>query len=124
MIAKGTITLLTCTSEDLGIFILHRGILLNNGEYVLHRAFKGVQLTHVNRFLRKRKILATKTYNLKKPVDIDKILARYKNDKFDLITNNCENFVNDFINTYTTSNRFHASQSVAVYAIILTKLLL
>lgn len=122
MIISDRVYKILSTSDVFGYFILHAAILFENDgrEYVLHLTFDGVEVIPIEVFESKRRILWMEEYQLKRDVNTDDIIRMMYNDRFEAINNNCENFVNDFINTYTTCHCIRFSQQVALWLSIAT----
>ena len=122
MTAHDYIYKVTATSENFGPFMLHRGIVFNDHgtDYVLHMTFGGPEVITLDTFKAKRTILNYRRYRLAQDVCIDDILYNLNDDKFEAINNNCEHFVNDFINTYTTRRHLRISEQVIFWAVIVT----
>lgn len=120
MIIQDKITRIISTSE-FGFPIYHRAICFDyEGEtYILHQTFSGPELTTLTRYNRKRQILNTKQYDLKKEIDTDKLLDLPEYQTFGLLNHNCENYVNDIIDRYTTTQHTHLSQQVTIWIIII-----
>ena len=98
MTAYDTIQILTTTSEDWGYAVLHRGIRFHDKkDYVLHMTFSGAECIPAETFFKKRKLLHSKQYNLKHPINIDAIIEEDKNKPFNILTSNCETYVNEFV---------------------------
>ena len=120
LIAEDKIIRIIATSEVCGL-ILHQAILFEseNKFYIVHQTFAGPEITTLDRFTLKRKILDLKEYKLKKKIVINDLLDNPDYRTFNLINRNCENFCNDIINTYTTQRHPHASQQVIFWSIVL-----
>lgn len=120
MTARNYIYKVTATSENFGPIMLHRGIVFNDHgtDYVLHMTFDGPEVLPLDTFKSKRTILGYKRYRLTQDVSIDDIMYNQKDDKFEVLNNNCEHFVNDFINTYTTHHCLRISEQVLFWAVI------
>lgn len=120
MTARDYIYKVTATSENFGPIMLHRGIVFNDGgtDYVLHMTFGGPEVITLDTFKKNRQILSYRRYRLTQDVSIDDIMYNQKDDKFEVINNNCETFVNDFINTYTTRHCLRLSEQVIFWAVI------
>lgn len=86
--------------------------------------FSGPELTTPEKFSRKRKVLSIKKYTLQKDLVISDIINSPKYQRFKLLTCNCETFVNDIVNEYTTGKRMRASQQVVFWIIVITLILL
>ena len=80
--------------------------------------FGGPEVITLDTFKKNRKILSYRRYRLTQDVSIDDIMYNQKDDKFEVINNNCETFVNDFINTYTTRHCLRLSEQVIFWAVI------
>ena len=121
MTAHDQIYKVTATSENFGPFMLHRGIVFNDHgtDYVLHMTFDGPEVITLETFKSKRTILNYRQYRLTQDVCIDDIMYNMEGDKFEAINNNCEHFVNDFINTYTYAHRPRYSEQVLFWAIVI-----
>ena len=120
MTAYDTIQILTTTSEDWGYAVLHRGIRFHDKkDYVLHMTFSGAECIPAETFFKKRKLLHSKQYNLKHPINIDAIIEEDKNKPFNILTSNCETYVNEFVNKYTTSRRFPLSQQITFWMTVI-----
>ena len=94
MTARNYIYKVTATSENFGPIMLHRGIVFNDHgtDYVLHMTFDGPEVLPLNTFKSKRTILGYKRYRLTQDVSIDDIMYNQKDDKFEVLNNNCEHF--------------------------------
>lgn len=121
MITKGHIYKIVSTSETFGRLILHAGIMFSQDDqyYVIHKTFDGIEITPLTQYLANRTEINCQEYQLKQDIDISQIYYAYKDDKFNFINNNCENFVNDFINNYTTSSVSRTSQQVKAWSCML-----
>lgn len=97
------------TSETLGIFMFHRGILLPDNTSVVHFTEKGVVTDDLSTFLKHRHKVSMREYTISQDmyVDLDEIRKQENRQKgkFRLFTNNCENFTRWFINEYTDEKR-------------------
>lgn len=96
------------TSETLGIFMFHRGIILPDNN-VLHFTERGIVIDDLNTFLAHRHKVSLKEYTISEEmyVDIDEIKKQENRQKgdFRLFTNNCEHFTRWFLNEYTDAKR-------------------
>ena len=126
MTARNYIYKVTATSEELGPFVLHRGIVFNDHgtDYVLHMTFDGPEVITLETFKSKRTVLNYRRYRLTQDVCIDDILYNLNDDKFEVINNNCEHFVNDFINTYTTKHYPRISEQILFWGIFAAVLII
>lgn len=99
---------LIATSETVGIFMFHRGILLPD-QNVLHFTEKGIVVDPLNTFLAHRRKISCKEYTISQDmyVDVDEIKKQKNRQKgdFRLFTNNCEHFTRWFLNEYTDAKR-------------------
>lgn len=106
--------------------MLHRGIVLPDNT-VLHFSEKGAVVDTMDTFLKRRIKLAMHRYTISDDMYIDvEQIRKLRNEtkgKFRLLTNNCEHFVNWFLNEYTDAKRKQISQQVcALYGIIAYKI--
>lgn len=126
MIAKDYIYKILSTSETFGRIILHTGIIFaaNDQYYVIHKTFDGVEIITLSQYLENRTEINCTKYKLKQDIDITHIYQTCKDDKFNFINNNCENFVNNFINTYTTSSVKRTSQQVEIWCCIIMTIII
>lgn len=112
------------TSESVGIFMFHRGIVLPD-ENVLHFTEKGVVVDDLKTFLAHRHKVSEKEYTISENmyVDIDEIKKQENKQKgdFKLFTNNCEHFTRWFLNEYTDAKRnYKISPQVCIFAGIIS----
>ena len=80
--------------------IRHKAIVYNDGrqDMVLHHSEQGVFLVPLASFLAQgRKILKKEEHQCESIQQITNYYVRHANDNFNLITNNCEQFVNNFL---------------------------
>ena len=121
MIIKNHIIRLISTSKELGLIIHHRAICFecDGAQLVIHQTFSGPELITLWQFCKQRKILNAKQYTLKKDIDTDRLLQYPEYQRFNLFNRNCENYVNDIINEYTTTPHIHLSQQVAFWLTVI-----
>lgn len=114
------------TSESVGIFMFHRGIILPDGN-VLHFTERGVVIDDLSKWLSHRHIISEREYTISQAcyVDIDEIQKQENRQKgcFRLFTNNCEHFTRWFLNEFTDEKRFYKiSPQVCIFAGIVSYL--
>jgi len=120
MLVTGDITLVVATSEPLGPVMQHRAVLFEyeGTKYILHQTFSGPELITWDKFIKKRTILFTRRYKLKKELPVEDVLMWNEYQRFNLIFYNCENFCNDIIDRYTTTRHTHMSQQILFWTVI------
>lgn len=110
---------LIATSETVGVFMFHRGIVLPD-ENVLHFTERGVVVDPLSVFLQHRHKISEKEYTISEDcyVDIDEIKKQENRQKgcFRLFTNNCEHFTRWFLNEFTDTKRnYKISPQVCIF---------
>ena len=110
---------LIATSETVGVFMFHRGILLPDNT-VLHFTERGVVVDTLDTFLAHRHKVSQREYTISDDmyIDTDEIKKQEQRQKgcFRLFTNNCEHFTRWFINEYTDAKRaYKISPQVCIF---------
>ncbi len=120
MIIADKIYIIHSTSEVFGKIVQHAAIAFEHDDkmYCIHRTFEGIELLPLDTFLKTRQLLHSEELPLKYKADTNSILIANRIDQFELINNNCENFVNDFINTYTDYKTPRVSKQVVFWGMI------
>lgn len=127
--ASGNIAVVVTNSEKWGYIVQHRAVIFRNrGKlYATHMTLSGPEILPLERFESTRSYIASTKYKLKGTVDIE-AFNRQWNPEFNLLNNNCETYVNTFIDQYTTQSHCHGSQQIifwsAVCLILITKMLI
>ena len=111
---------IVATSESVGLFMFHRGIVLPDGN-VLHFVRDGLVVDDINTYLAHRRKISEKEYTISDAcyVDIDEIKKQENRQKgcFKLFTNNCEHFTRWFLNEFTDAKRnYKISPQVCIFA--------
>lgn len=125
------ITLITTNAKGFPLLIKHKAILFEgeNGQpYIIHRTTSGVEIITLQEFMKERHIINHKRYPIRREFHAQTILAKYNQEPFDWMSNNCEDFTSRVIEDVAcTPMRPHSPQRTAwiiVLAIILITMIL
>lgn len=125
------ITLITTNAKGFPILIKHKAILFedeNKHPYIIHRTTSGVEIITLQEFMKGRHIINHKQYPIRREFNAQTILAKYNQEPFDWMSNNCEDFTSHVIEDIAcTPMRPYSRQRTAwiiVLAIILITMIL
>lgn len=89
------ITLLTTNAKGFPLFIKHKAILYEDKSglpYIIHRTTSGVEIITLQEFMKERHVINHQQYPIRREFQPQAILAKYNQQPFDWMNNNCEDF--------------------------------